>query len=76
MKAVSLEPVTVRPNRQEVVRAILVSDDTPDTLPTTGAGIEGMNGNQIFAPFSLLYVVADVSAKVYITDESGAFVAQ
>lgn len=77
MKAISLESVAIRQSdKKEVVQAFIVSDNTPGTLPTTGAGIEGMNANQVFAPFSILYVVADVPAKVYITNESGVFIAQ
>ena len=77
MKAISFNPVAIRQSdKKEVVQAFLVSDDTPETLPSTGEGIEGMNANQVFGPFSILYVVADVPTKVYIADESGVFIAQ
>lgn len=77
MKAVNVEPVSIRQSDQkEIVRAFLVMDSTPQTLPTTGAGIEGMNARQVFAPFSILYVVEAAETKVYIANESGAFVAQ
>lgn len=77
MKAVSVEPVARRTaDGKTVVRALIVASETPETLPVTGEGVEGMNADQVFAPFSILYVMADADAKVYITDESGAFVAQ
>jgi hypothetical protein len=56
--------------------ATILSNTTPSPLPTTGKGITGMNENDVFAPFSILFVVADVGKKVYIANESGVFVAQ
>lgn len=53
-----------------------MASETPETLPTTGQGIEGMSIEQVFAPFSILYVTADTDEKVYITNESGVFVPQ
>ncbi len=77
MKAVSVEPVAIRKSdHKNVVRALIVSSEEPATLPETGEGIEGMNADQVFAPFSILYVTANADSKVYITDESGVFVAQ
>lgn len=77
MKAVSIEPVTIRASdHKEVVRAVLVASEEPATLPETGAGIEGMSANQVFAPFSILYVTENTDNKVFITNESGVFVAQ
>ena len=77
MKAVSVEPVARRTaDGKTVVRALIVTSETPETLPTTGQDIEGMNAEQVFAPFSILYVTADTDEKVYITNESGVFVPQ
>lgn len=77
MKAVSIENVTIRASdNRDVVRAVLVANERPATLPVTGEGIVGMNANQVFAPFSILFVTADTDEKVFITDESGVFVAQ
>lgn len=76
MIAVSVRPVSVNGNGKQVVEALLVSDTIPATLPTTGEGITGMNANEVFAPFSILYIVNSANTKVYITDESGAFIAQ
>lgn len=72
MKAVSVEPVARRDGKT-VVRALIVASET---LPTTGQGIERMSIEQVFAPFSILYVTADTDEKVYITNESGVFVPQ
>lgn len=76
MKAISAKPVSIDGNGHQVVDAFIVSDTIPSPLPTTGAGIDGMSANDIFAPFSILYVVNDVTTKVFIANESGAFVAQ
>lgn len=76
MKAVSVRPVSVDGDGHQVVDVLLVSDTIPNPLPTTGAGIVGLGDNYVFAPFSILYVVNDVTTKLYIADESGHFVAQ
>lgn len=77
MKAVS---VTVKQTHyvtgDRVVEAVIVADDTPAALPTTGEGIVGLKPTDTFAPFSMLYVTADVENKVYIADESGKFIPQ
>lgn len=75
MTAVSVEHVSYRGDK-EVVQAVILSDNVPATLPTTGADIKGMNANQVFAPFSLLYVIGEADHKVFITNESGVFVPQ
>lgn len=76
MVAVTVNPVGINDADKQVVEALLVADTTPTTLPTTGAGIIGMNANQVFAPFSVLYVVHSAITKLYIADEGGAFIAQ
>lgn len=76
MKAVTVQPKGQNSEGKEVIEAFIVSDSTPAALPTTGENVEGMNANQVFAPFSVLYVLADVTEKVYIANESGVFVAQ
>ena len=55
----------------------LVSDTTPDPLPTDGNNIDRIpfDGNKVkFAPGSVLYVVN--GGDVYMADESGEFVKQ
>jgi len=77
MRAVSVESVGVRnSDHKKVVRVFLVANEEPATLPETGEGIVGMNADQVFAPFSILYVTGNTDSKVYIADESGVFVAQ
>lgn len=77
MKAVSVEPVAIRKSdHKSIVRALVVASEEPATLPETGEHIEGMNADQVFAPFSILYVTANTDNKVFIADESGVFVAQ
>lgn len=76
MKAVSTKPVRIDTDGKQVIEAVLISDETPETLPTTGEGIVGMSVDEKFAPFSIIYVVADVEHKIYIANESGVFVAQ
>ena len=75
MKVVYCNPVG-RSGTKRVVDVILISDTTPETLPTTGAGIPGLSEDCIFAPFSVLYVVEDAPTKIYVADESGHFVPQ
>lgn len=76
MVAVSVEKLGVRANGTEIVQAVILSDTTPSPLPTNGANVRGMSANQVFAPFSLLYVVGEADNKVYIANESGVFVPQ
>lgn len=63
-------------NEKRTVQAFIVSDNTPDELPTTGKDVTGLLPTDVFAPFSIIYVTADVSDKVYVANESGMFIAQ
>ena len=76
MTAISIETAGTRGGKQ-VVRATIVANTAPGTLPTTGEGIVGMTEDQVFAPMSMIYVVAaNADPKLYIANEQGAFVAQ
>ncbi len=75
MTAVSVEYVGEK-NGKQVVQAVILSDSAPGVLPTTGENVIGMNQNQVFAPFSLLYVTGEADSKVYITNENGVFIPQ
>ena len=76
MICVSKEPFGHRGDKQ-AVNVLIVSDSTPDPLPTSGADVSGMNADEVFAPFSVLYVVStDAAHQIYIANESGEFVAQ
>ncbi len=60
-----------------VMDVLLISDDVPDELPTTGKDILGLMATDKFAPFSVLFVVnASAASKVYIANEAGQFIAQ
>lgn len=58
-------------NGARVMDVILLSDTVPDTLPTTGEGIEGLFPSDTFAPLSLLYI--SNTGDVYTANESGQF---
>ncbi len=76
MTAISLTPTRILPDGRHEVRAVIISDSTPASLPTSGDGVAGMSANDVFAPFSVLFVTADVEPKVYITNERGMFIPQ
>ncbi len=76
MYAVDVKTMHESPEGIRTVRAFIVSSDTPDALPTTGENVTGLSSTDRFAPFSILYVTADVENKVYVADETGTFIAQ
>lgn len=76
MVATMVKPVSTTPDGKSVVQAVIVADDAPASLPTTGEGIRGLSANDIFAPLSVIYVVANVTPKLYVTNEAGVFMPQ
>ena len=76
MYAVDVKTMHESPEGIRTVRAYHVSSDTPDALPTTGENVTGLSSTDRFAPFSIMYVIADVENKVYVADETGTFIAQ
>lgn len=77
MKATNTKFIGRRSDGKRIVQVLLVSNNTPDPLPTTGESIDGMNADDVFAPFSVLYITAnDAANKVYLANEDGIFVAQ
>lgn len=76
MIAIEVKQAGRRADGKNAVRALIVSDGVPSPLPTTGAGITGLNDSDVFAPMSVIYVVSNVKPKVYISNESGVFVGQ
>lgn len=76
MVATTVNLVRTRTDGKRVVQAFIVADDTPATLPTTGENVRGMSADDVFAPFSILYVVSNAETKLYITNESGVFIPQ
>lgn len=73
MKVVSAKIQSYTANGDRVMDVVLVSDNTPSTLPTTGAGIDGLEATDRFAPLSVLFVVN--GGAVYLANESGTFAA-
>ena len=76
MRCVSTKHVGTDPKTsKQLVEAMIIADTEPENLPTTGKGIIGMS--EIFAPFSLIYVLAeDAKHKIYIAGETGQFIGQ
>lgn len=78
MRCVNTKPVGTDPKTgKQLVEAMIIADTDPETLPTTGEVIIGMSESEIFAPFSLIYVLAeDTKHKIYIAGETGQFIGQ
>lgn len=58
------------------VRALMLSDSTPTTFPTTGEEIEGLSDDVTFAPMSVIFVLDESATdRVYITNESSEWIA-
>lgn len=76
MTAVSVNPVRTNDDGKRVVEAVILSDTIPSPLPTDGTNVTGLCENDVFAPFSVLYIVHAAKTKLFIADESGAFIAQ
>ena len=74
MVAIEKELITTDANGKPIVRAFIVADTTPDTMPTTGSGIENMTEDETIGVFSMLYVIG--SAALYIMNSQGTFVNQ
>lgn len=74
MYAVSVTPKGKTEDGKRIVDAFIIADTDPQTLPTTGAGITGLSADDVFAPFSMIYV--NSGGKVYIAGETGEFAAQ
>ena len=73
MKAVYVKPVGTTATGARIVDAIIVADETPVNLPTTGAGIKGLDATDVFAPLSILCAVESGGSTMYVTNESGKF---
>ena len=53
-------------------RVRLLSSDTPSTLPTSGADVEGLADNASFSVGSILYVVnGEDGSEVYVFVDGG-----
>lgn len=76
MKAVSVKPAGYRSDGKRIVDALIVANTPPAVLPTSGENVEGLSKDDVFAPFSVIYVTGDASTKVYIANEDGSFIPQ
>ena len=77
MKAVSINYKGDVGSGKRAVEVLILADTVPDPLPVNGENVDGLTEKDVFAPFSILYVVAANAAhKLYIANESGQFVAQ
>lgn len=72
MRAISANQKGQTPDGKRIMDVFILADSTPGTLPTTGADVDGMKSDDLFAPFSMLFALPD---KVYIANESGVFTA-
>lgn len=61
-------------NGKRYVRASVYGDTTPSTMPTTGAGISGLNGDDILSAGSTFYSVSN--GKLFILNSAGSWVEQ
>lgn len=76
MKAVDSSLKKINTNGTREVQAVIISNDIPEELPVNGKNVDGLDENDYFAPFSIIYVTADADTKVYIANEDGEFIAQ
>ena len=59
MRCFNTKPVGTDPKTgKQLVEAMIIADTEPENPPTTGEGIIGMSESEVFAPFSLIYVLA------------------
>lgn len=74
MIATQAKPKGRTADGKTIVDATIVSNTTPNPLPTTGEGIDGLRADCVFAPLSVLFVVN--GGDTYLADENGHFVKQ
>jgi len=61
-------------NGKRYVRASVYGDTTPSTMPTTGAGISGLNGDDILYAGSVFYAVD--TGDIYMMNSQNTWVEQ
>ena len=64
MKAIDVEVVSINDNGVQTVRALIIGTTMPETLPTSGANIDGLNPTDVFAPGSVIFCPDDQSKAV------------
>ena len=71
MKAIDVEVISINSNGVRTVRALIIGTTMPNTLPTTGANIDGLNPTDVFAPGSVIFCPDDWTKAV--TNANGVF---
>ena len=71
MRAISVKEVGHTADGKRIVDAFILADADPDPVPVTGQNVTGLTENDIFAPFSMLFVLD--GPKTYVANESGRF---
>ena len=69
-----VDSVLIENGGTKYVRATIFADTTPATMPTTGAGIFGLNADDHLFADSVLY--AEDSGDVYMLNGAGTWVKQ
>lgn len=64
MKAIDVEVISINSNGVQTVRAVIIGTTMPNTLPTNGANIDGLNPTDVFAPGSVIFCPDDWSKAV------------
>jgi len=64
MKAIDTEVVSIDGNGVRTVRALIIGTTMPNSLPTTGDGIEGLNPTDVFSAGSIIFCPDDWTKAV------------
>lgn len=64
MKAIDAKVISINSNDVRTVRAVIIGTTMPNTLPTSGANIDGLNPTDVFAPGSVIFCPDDWSKAV------------
>lgn len=71
MVAIDTEVLSIADNGVRTVRTLIIGKSMPQTLPTSGSGIDGLLSTDIFAPGSVLFCPDDGGKAM--TNEDGEF---
>lgn len=76
MTCISISDYRTKADGTKAVRAFLLADTLPQTLPTTGEGIPGMTADMSFLPASVLFTTdSNAESNAYMVNEAGSWVA-
>ena len=68
MKAIDTEVISINEEGVRTVRALIIGTTMPNTLPTTGEGVEGLNPTDVFSAGSVIFCPDDWSTAVANAD--------